>query len=133
VAWFALLTALLALVIAAAPTERGEIRAQGFILVDESGNEWGRLGWTTEGEVSYPVVRVGEERGWRALMTIAQDTGDMISAAGRAQGVAGRFGDGRVVVLGEAMIFMEFGLAYSGFDNRQLALNIVRWLSGELN
>jgi hypothetical protein len=85
VAWFALLTALLALVIAAAPTERGEIRAQGFIL------------------------------------------------AGRAQGVAGRFGDGRVVVLGEAMIFMEFGLAYSGFDNRQLALNIVRWLSGELN
>ncbi len=58
--------------------------------------------------------------------------GDMISAAGRAQGVAGRFGDGRVVVLGEALMFMEFGLAYSDYDNRQLALNIVRWLSGEL-
>ena len=61
------------------------------------------------------------------------ESGDRISAAGRAQGVAGRFGDGRVVVLGEAMMFMEFGLAYSDYDNRQLALNIVRWLSGELN
>ena len=61
------------------------------------------------------------------------ESGDRISAAGRAQGVAGRFGDGRVVVLGEAMMFMEFGLAYSDYDNRQLALNIVRWLSGKLN
>lgn len=59
--------------------------------------------------------------------------GGEISAAGRAQGVAGRFGDGRVVVLGEAMMFMERGLTYSDYDNRQLALNIVRWLSGELN
>ena len=59
--------------------------------------------------------------------------GDMISAAGRAQGVAGRLGDGRVVVLGEAMMFMERGLTYSDYDNRQLALNIMRWLSGELN
>lgn len=59
--------------------------------------------------------------------------GDTISAAGRAQGVAGRFGEGLFVVLGEVMMFTEFGLAYSGFDNRQLALNIVRWLSGELD
>ena len=59
--------------------------------------------------------------------------GDMISAAGRAQGVAGRFGDGRVVVLGETMMIFERGLANPDYDNRQLALNIVRWLSGELN
>jgi WD40 repeat protein len=59
--------------------------------------------------------------------------GDTIPATGRAQGVAGTFGDGRVVVLGEAMMFMEAGLAFSDYDNRQLASNIMRWLSGGLN
>jgi WD40 repeat protein len=61
------------------------------------------------------------------------ESGDRVPAGGRAQGVAGLFGDGRVVVLGEAMMFMEAGLTRSDYDNRQLALNTVRWLSGELN
>jgi WD40 repeat protein len=55
------------------------------------------------------------------------------SAAGRAQGIAGTFGRGRVVVLGEAMMLMEPGLTAEGFDNRLLGLNIFRWLSGALN
>ena len=60
------------------------------------------------------------------------------SAAGRAQGIAMSFGKGRVVVLGEAAMLsaqlagpnqMPFGMNRPGIDNRQLALNIVHWLS----
>ena len=60
------------------------------------------------------------------------------SAAGRAQGIAMSFGKGRVVVLGEAAMLsaqlagpdkMAFGMNRPGIDNRQLALNIVHWLS----
>jgi hypothetical protein len=51
------------------------------------------------------------------------------------------FGKGRVVVLGEAAMLsaqltgpggMKFGMNHPGIDNRQLALNIVHWLSGLL-
>jgi hypothetical protein len=62
-----------------------------------------------------------------------------VSAAGRAQGLALRLGKGRVVVLGEAAMLtalvMPSGLRFgmSGpTDNRQLAINIVHWLSGLL-
>ena len=64
-----------------------------------------------------------------------------ISAAGRAQGIAFGFGSGRAVVLGEAAMLsaqlagpngMPFGMNHPGIDNRQLALNIVHWLSGLL-
>ncbi len=70
--------------------------------------------------------------------------GKKISAAGRAQGIALKFGKGRVVVLGEAAMlagqgprpgqkFRRWGLDYPGIHNRQLALNILHWLSGLLN
>lgn len=63
-----------------------------------------------------------------------------VSASGRAQGVALTVGKGRVVVLGEAAMLtalvapsgLRFGMNISGYDNRQLALNIVHWLSGLL-
>ena len=60
------------------------------------------------------------------------------SAAGRAQGIALKFGKGRVVVLGEAAMLsaqligpqkMKFGMNRQGLDNRQIALNIMHWLS----
>jgi hypothetical protein len=60
------------------------------------------------------------------------------SAAGRAQGIAMKFGAGRVVVLGEAGMLsaqivgpqhVAFGMNRPGIDNRQLALNIMHWLS----
>jgi hypothetical protein len=61
-------------------------------------------------------------------------------AAGRAQGIALEFGKGRVVVLGEAAMLtaqttrqgVHFGMNVPGIDNRQLALNIMHWLSGLL-
>ena len=63
-----------------------------------------------------------------------------VSAAGRAQGVALTFSKGRIVVLGEAAMLtaqvalrgFRFGMNLPGIDNRQLALNIMHWLSGLL-
>ena len=62
----------------------------------------------------------------------------MVRAAGRCQGLALTHGKGRVVVLGEAgalsaqfgMGGRPFGMNDPGNDNRQLALNIMHWLSG---
>jgi hypothetical protein len=61
-------------------------------------------------------------------------------ARGHAQGVAFGFGKGRVVVLGEAAVLtaqvdplgFRFGMNRPGSDDRQLALNIMHWLSGAL-
>ena len=63
-----------------------------------------------------------------------------VSAAGRAQGIAFKFGKGRVVVMGEAgdlsaQIYGadpvgKMGMNVPGCDNRQFALNIVHWLTG---
>lgn len=64
-----------------------------------------------------------------------------ISAAGRAQGIALSFGEGRIVVLGEAGMLSaqlagpnkaRFGMNRPGIDNRQLALNIMHWLSRKI-
>jgi hypothetical protein len=69
------------------------------------------------------------------------------SVGGRAQGVALKFGKGRVVVMAEAAMFsaqivrfehegkqVEFkmGMNVPGNDDRQLALNLFHWLSGLL-
>jgi len=62
------------------------------------------------------------------------------SAAGKAQGIALVVGKGRIVALTEAAMLtaqvapkgFRFGMNVTGFDNRQLALNIVHWLSGIL-
>jgi hypothetical protein len=63
---------------------------------------------------------------------------ERVSAAGRAQGVAFAHGRGRVVVMGEAGMLSAqlagadkkpFGMNRPGIDNRQLALNIMHWLS----
>jgi hypothetical protein len=60
------------------------------------------------------------------------------SARGRAQGIAMEFGKGRVIVMGEAGMLsaqvvgperQAFGMNRQGIDNRQLALNIMHWLS----
>lgn len=64
------------------------------------------------------------------------------SAKGRAQAVAFSCGNGRVVVLGESGIYTacilsaegmkpsKMGMNFPGTDNRQFALNVIRWLAG---
>jgi len=66
-------------------------------------------------------------------------------AKGRAQGIAFTLGKGRVVVLGEGAMFAaqvmkhgddiqyRIGMSAKDADNRQFALNILRWLGGGLN
>ena len=64
-----------------------------------------------------------------------------VPVGGQAQGLALKFGKGRVVVLGEAAMLsaqvagpgrVPMGMNVPGNDNRQLALNIMHWLSGIL-
>ena len=60
-----------------------------------------------------------------------------ISAAGRAQGVALKYGRGRVVIMGEAAQLSAqvagnepMGMNVPGCDNRRMALNLMHWLTG---
>lgn len=71
--------------------------------------------------------------------TFAAETS--VSAAGRTQAVAFKFGKGRVVVQGEAAMLSAqiagadkhpMGMNVPGNDNRQYALNLMHWLSGIL-
>jgi len=63
--------------------------------------------------------------------------GEPVPATGYSQAIALQFGQGRVVVTGEAAMLTAqldakkkpFGMNVPGIDNRQLALNIVHWLS----
>jgi hypothetical protein len=64
-----------------------------------------------------------------------------VSAAGRAQAVALKFGRGRVLVQGEAAMLSaqisgvekrRMGMNVPGNDNRQYVLNLMHWLSGLL-
>jgi hypothetical protein len=63
------------------------------------------------------------------------------AAMGRCQGLAMKLGKGRVVVLGEAAMMtaqvagpdrFPMGMNVPGNDDRQFAINIVRWLAGAL-
>jgi hypothetical protein len=86
--------------------------------------------------------------GTEAVLKLADTAADSTSspgknssAAGRAQVIAFRLGKGRVVMLGDsAMLSAQvsgsdnkpFGMNVPDTDNRQLALNIMHWLSGML-
>jgi hypothetical protein len=85
-------------------------------------------------EGSVPILKLSST-------AVDHDFGDgkETSAAGRTQGVAFAFGKGRVVVMGEAAELSaqvigteKFGMNAPGIDNRQMALNILHWLSGLL-
>lgn len=84
------------------------------------------------------------------VMVQGRPAGPAVSASGRAQGIALTFGKGRVVVLGEAAMLsaqrvtgiaaqlsgkneIRIGMNHPGIDNRQLALNIMHWLTRLLN
>lgn len=85
---------------------------------------------------AHPVV---ERRGGDVLVHITY--GDSTSAEGWGQAVALEYGKGRVVVTGEAAMLTAqlrrfdrrpIGMNVPGYDNRQLALNIMRWLTRDL-
>lgn len=64
-----------------------------------------------------------------------------VSAAGRAQAIALKFGKGRVLIQAEAAMLsaqitgqnkQKMGMNVPGNDNKQYALNVMHWLSGLL-
>jgi hypothetical protein len=82
---------------------------------------------------SVPLLKLADT----AVDRLPAEGDKQVSAAGRAQGLALEFGKGRVVVLGEASQISAqragprqrpMGMNYPGIDNRQFALNIMRWL-----
>lgn len=71
-------------------------------------------------------------------MIVKVGYGDPVSVPGWSQGLALEIGKGRVVVLGEAAMLTArlhrfdgrpIGMNTAGYDNRQLALNIMHWLT----
>ena len=56
-------------------------------------------------------------------------TCDQVSSAGRSQGIAFVFGRGRVVVVGEMGLIVDYSVP--GMQNEQFALNTIRWLARE--
>jgi hypothetical protein len=86
-------------------------------------------------EGSVPILKLADTAVDRSF-----DEGGEASAKGRAYGLAFAFGRGRVVVMGEAAelsaqvigVDRKMGMNVPGIDNRQMALNILHWLSGLL-
>ena len=99
--------------------------------------------------VTFTGQSLGVPTGATALLKLAAGAQDVIEgrgvpAAGRAQAIAMRLGEGRLVVFGEAGLFTaqvasapgmpprRFGFTWPGNDDRQLVLNTVRWLAGAI-
>jgi len=102
----------------------------------ESGTAFLKLGDSAQNRAAKVEV---EKSGGDTRVLI--NYGEPTAATGYAQAVALQFGKGRVVILGEAAMLTAqldgktkkpFGMNVQGIDNRQLALNIVHWLSGFL-
>ena len=102
---------------------RGPAEAAAFLSLSDS---------AVDRPVSPPKVEnVGGD------VRVTSEYGDPVSAKGRAQALALEVGKGRVVVLGEAGMLSaqrdrrgsSVGMNFPGYHNRQLALNIMHWLS----
>jgi len=90
------------------------------------------------------ALDVDSEAGIRAAMS-GQASPDVHTVQDRAQAVVLRVDKGRIAVFGEAALFsaqrlkragqpdFRFGMNAPGNDDKQLALNVLHWLSGVLN
>jgi hypothetical protein len=109
------------------PEER--VDTVGTFLGQSLAGPPGAVSILTLGSQAKDRFRQSTDRLW-----LAPGPGDVLQAAGgRSQGIAFSRGTGRVVVLGDAAMLTSLG-ANSGFDppgldNRQFAINILRWLS----
>lgn len=86
---------------------------------------------------SFAILKLSDT----AKDTPNREADSSVSAAGRAQAIALKFGKGRVVVQGEAAMLSAqiagpnknpMGMNMPGNDNKQYALNVMHWLSGLL-
>ena len=86
---------------------------------------------------SVPILKLSDA----AKDSPNRESQTVVSAAGRAQAIALKFGKGRVVVQGEAAMLSAqlagpekrpMGMNAPGNDNKQYVLNLMHWLSGLL-
>jgi hypothetical protein len=106
---------------------------------DERVNKiWAFTGQSLKGPANSAAILMLSET---ATDKASREAETSVSAAGRAQAVALKFGKGRVVVQGEAAMLSaqlagpnkeKMGMNAPGIDNRQYALNLMHWLSGLL-
>ncbi|MFL6198833.1 MAG: DUF4350 domain-containing protein [Thermoanaerobaculia bacterium] len=107
-------------------------------------------GRTPEERVGTVVTFTGQSlsvpAGATPILRLSDDAYDWESrsvrkpARGHAQGIAMTFGEGRLVILGEAGLLsaqvdpvgFKMGMNAAGNDDRQFALNVFHWLSGAL-
>jgi len=72
------------------------------------------------------------------------DTSTYFPVPGQSQLIARKYGDGRIVIVGEAAMFtaqevriffktVHAGFNYKGYDNKKLVLNIIHWLLFEID
>jgi hypothetical protein len=103
-------------------------------------------GQSLQGPSSAVVLLALSDKATDYLVGLGEMGGDIPvertrAASGRAQGLAMKLGKGRVVVLGEAAMMsaqvagpkhFKMGMNAPGSDDRQFAINVVRWLAGAL-
>ena len=99
---------------------------------------WSFTGQSLKGPAnSAPILMLSDS----ATDKPSREAETSVSAAGRAQAVALKFGKGRVLVQGEAAMLSaqiagpnkeKMGMNAPGIDNRQYALNVMHWLTGLL-
>jgi hypothetical protein len=86
--------------------------------------------------IEYPPTEARVERRGGDLR-VHMEYADPVAAEGRAQGIALEVDRGRIVVLGDAGMLraqvdsrgLRVGMNVPGYDNRQLAINVMHWLS----
>ncbi|HYJ85370.1 MAG TPA: hypothetical protein VEW46_04905 [Pyrinomonadaceae bacterium] len=89
------------------------------------------------GEGASPFLKLSDT----AIDSADRTAEKSVSVAGQSQGLAIKFGKGRVVMMGEAAMLSAqvsgpqnrpMGMNVPGSDNKQLVLNIMHWLTGLL-
>jgi len=71
------------------------------------------------------------------------DSSSYFSVPGQSQLIARKYGEGRIVIAGEAAMFtaqevriffktIRAGFNYPGYDNKNFVLNVIHWLLGEI-
>ncbi len=90
----------------------------------------------------WPLLVFGEgAKLYSRLFEWTSPSEEGLDVSGQSQGAAGKIGKGRVVVFGESDLFQArvtpngaaIGMSHPAAENRQLLLNVMHWLSGELS
>lgn len=131
------------------PITRGRTQAERVARVDSFEGQSlavpaGAVALLRFGNDAWEATQADVRAEAQAAIAGSAKRGHAVPIDGRAQGLALKYGNGRVVVLGEAAMLtaqvlksingteQKFGMNVPGNDNRQFTLNVLHWLSGLL-